>query len=89
MFVVLVFPKGTPLVLNYRTAGSRDAVWPSPHEFKPYERAEQLWGGASSFWAFNSAGDRTSGDAFTGRICPGRTLALNFLTDLLQVVFRK
>ena len=77
----VAFPAGTPLVLNYR-----EAVWDAPREFRPYERAAQLWGAESSFWAFNSAGDRTHGDARTGRICPGRELALQFLLDLLQTL---
>lgn len=83
---VVHFPAGTPLVLNYRTAGTREAAWSQPKEFRPEARAEQLWGPKSSFWAFNSAGDRTHVDEVTGRICPGRELALTFLIDLLQVL---
>jgi len=80
----VVFPRGTPLILNYRTAGSREAHWPEPRDFDPYGRAEQLWGPSSSFWCFNSAGDRTHGDRVNGRICPGRDLGLAFLIDLLD-----
>ena len=46
----VTFPPGTPLVLNYRTAGLREAVWDAPRDFKPYERAAQLWGAKSTFW---------------------------------------
>lgn len=83
----VVFPAATPLVLNYRTAGTRESAWPDPKAFKPYERAEQLWGKASDFWAFNSSGDKTHGDVRLGRICPGRDLALTFLVDLMQALF--
>ena len=82
----VTFPPGTPLVLNYRTAGTQESVWHKPRHFLPYERAAQLWGPQSSFWAFNSAGDKTGGDLRTGRMCPGRDLALTFLLDLLQVL---
>lgn len=80
------FPPGTPLVLNYRIAGRDKTEWAEPDKFDPQGRATKLWGESATFWAFNSVGDRTCGNRETGRICPGRTLALTFLLDLFQVL---
>ena len=91
----VVFPPGTPVHCNFVTHG-RSAAWDRPHEFRPYERAADLWGPAAKLMIFNSIGDTVHGDqpspeephrTHHGRMCPGRGLALTMATDVAAVCF--
>jgi len=71
------FPKGTPMTIAMNIGGVDPDYWgPSARSFKANRPGLE-----EKLMAFHSVGPRSA-----GRICPGREVTLNMITDMLVVV---
>lgn len=76
----VVFPKSTPLTVNFALHGRNPDMWKDPEKFDPYNR--DLWGPTSRYTFFNGVGDNGP------RLCPGRDLGVDLSITAVKSLFK-